>query len=185
VEHFVISKLINMLINSFLEVEKGVVCGVFSGNKGCVNCLAGTLGSLYFAPIFSTPPLLNFLTNMAYTYSFEKLQVWQKSISLVKSIYLMTQKFPKEELFGLSSQIRRAAVSIPTNLAEGVARKSSKDQAHFSNIAYSSLTELLNLLIIAHELNMLPTESYESLRNQIEEISRMINALKTKQSSRV
>jgi four helix bundle protein len=118
---------------------------------------------------------------MAYSYSFEKLQVWQKSIALVKSIYPMTQKFPKEELFGLTNQIRRSAVSVPTNLAEGVARKSNKDQAHFSTIAYSSLKELLNLLIIARELDFIPNSTYDDCRTQIDEIARMIVSLRNKQ----
>ena len=97
--------------------------------------------------------------------NFEKLKVWQNAIRLVMAIYRCTQSFPQEEKFGLSSQIRRAVVAIPTNIAEGVARKTAKDQAHFSTIAYSSLTEVLNLLIIAKELNLVNPSDYDFCRN--------------------
>lgn len=119
---------------------------------------------------------------MAYSYSFEKLQVWQKSMQLVKGIYQVTMLFPKEERYGITDQIRRSVVSIPTNIAEGVARKTAKDQAHFSTIAFGSLTELLNLLIIARELEYMPISTYESCRIQIDEIARMLNGLRKSQS---
>jgi len=119
---------------------------------------------------------------MAYSYSFEKLQVWQKSIVLVKGVYQLTKQFPKEEKFGLTDQIKRSAVSIPTNIAEGVARKTDKDQAYFSTIAFGSLTELLNLLIIARELTYIPASSYDSFRDQIDEISRMLIGLRKSQN---
>jgi four helix bundle protein len=118
---------------------------------------------------------------MAYLYSFEKLQVWQKSIVLVKDIYQMTGRFPKEERFGLTDQIKRSVVSIPTNIAEGVARKTDKNKAYFSTIAFGSLTELVNLLIIARELAYIPASSYDSFRDQIDEISRMLIALRNSQ----
>ena len=119
---------------------------------------------------------------MAYSYSFEKLQVWQKSICLVKGIYEITQLFPKEERYGITDQIRRSVISIPTNIAEGVARKTNKDQAYFSTIAFGSLTELINLLIIARELEYLSVDSYESCRAQIDEVARMLNGLRKSQS---
>jgi len=77
-------------------------------------------------------------------FSFEKLVVWQKSKDLSIHIYRITSSFPKEEKFGLISQLRRCAVSIASNLAEGSGRNSSKDKARFSEIAYGSLLELLN-----------------------------------------
>ncbi|AEE50013.1 four helix bundle protein [Haliscomenobacter hydrossis] len=120
---------------------------------------------------------------MAYSYSFEKLQVWQKSIHLVKNIYQITKQFPKEERFGFTSQMQRSAVSIPTNIAEGVSRKTSKAQAHFSTIAFGSLTELVNLLIIARELDYISISSYNSCREHIDEISRMLIALRKSQES--
>jgi four helix bundle protein len=119
---------------------------------------------------------------MAYSYSFEKLQVWQKSIVLVKAIYQLTRQFPKEERFGLTDQIKRSVVSIPTNIAEGVARKTDKDQAYFSTIAFGSLTELVNLLIIARELEYLTIHAYESCRAQIDEVARMLNGLRKSQT---
>ncbi len=82
-----------------------------------------------------------------YCYPFERLRVWQSARELAKAVYLLTARFPQRELYGLTSQCNRAAVSIAANLAEGSARTSRKDQAHFSEIAYSSLTELACLLI--------------------------------------
>lgn len=84
-----------------------------------------------------------------YTYSFEKLEVWVESKDFAKRIYLVTSKFPDTEKFGLTSQLRRASVSISSNIAEGSARKSYKDKAHFSTIAFGSAVEVLNQLIIA------------------------------------
>ena len=80
-------------------------------------------------------------------YSFEKLASWQHARKLAAWIYVVTQKFPSEEKFGLTSQMRRAAVSIASNLAEGTSRTTVKDQFHFSTISYSSTIELLNDLI--------------------------------------
>jgi len=82
----------------------------------------------------------------------EKLQTWIESVDLVLNIYKATEKFPKEEKFGLTTQIRRAAVSIPTNIAEGAAQNSSKEFAHFVSIAQGSASELETELIIAYRL---------------------------------
>lgn len=114
-------------------------------------------------------------------FSFEKLIVWQKSKDLSISIYKVTTKFPNEEKFGLISQLRRCAISVASNLAEGSGRHSNKDKARFSEIAFGSLLELLNQLIISNELKFLSNETLANLRNQIEEISRMINALRKSQ----
>ena len=81
-------------------------------------------------------------------YSFEKLIVWQKSRKLAVLIYKITLVFPKEELFGLTSQMRRCSISIPSNIAEGSGRQTSKEKARFTEIAYSSALELLNQLMI-------------------------------------
>lgn len=120
---------------------------------------------------------------MAYIYehSFEKLMVWKKSKELVKLLYNATKQFPADEKYGLVSQIRRAAISIPTNLAEGSARKTAKDQAHFSTIAYGSLMELLNLIIISFELGYVSEELFQETRGQVREISMMLNALRNTQ----
>ena len=97
-----------------------------------------------------------------YQYSFEKLEVWQLSIEFVKDIYNLTKTFPVEEKFCLVSQINRAVVSIPSNIAEGTSRNSGKDKAHFMNIAYGSTMELLTQLIISKELGYIDNESYNS-----------------------
>lgn len=113
-----------------------------------------------------------------YTYPFEKLEVWRLSKRLVVDIYKITGKFPTEERFGLVNQMRRAAVSISSNLAEGSGRNTAKDQAYFYNIAYSSLMELLNQLLIAFDLKWIEEEELNRLRSEIEVISVKINALR-------
>ncbi|HEY1080747.1 MAG TPA: four helix bundle protein, partial [Prosthecobacter sp.] len=85
-------------------------------------------------------------------FPFEKLEVWQDARRLVGAVYQETKDFPKSELYGMTSQINRAAVSVANNLAEGAARASMKDQAHFSNQAYGSLMETASDLIIATDL---------------------------------
>lgn len=116
-----------------------------------------------------------------HTFSFEKLTVWVDSKELVKMIYSITKQFPDEEKFGLISQLRRASISIASNLAEGTSRMTNKDKAHFTTIAYSSLMEVLNQIIIANELEYIPTSDYEKLRQQIEKVANKLNALKRAQ----
>lgn len=116
-----------------------------------------------------------------YQYSFEKLEAWRKSKELVKTIYQVAHTLPNEEKFGIISQMKRAAVSIASNLAEGSARKTNKDQAHFTTISYGSLMELLNLSIIAFELEYISEKFYLDIRVQIQEISAMLNALRISQ----
>jgi len=89
-----------------------------------------------------------------YVYSFEKLEVWKESKKLTKIIYQITSRYPENEKFGLTSQLRRASISVCSNLAEGSARITSKDKAHFSTMAYSSLIEVLNQIIISYELDL-------------------------------
>jgi len=86
--------------------------------------------------------------------SYKELVVWQKSIALVKVIYELTKNFPRSEQFGVVSQMRRAAVSIPSNIAEGYGRKSSKEYKQFYSIAYGSALELDTQLIICRELEL-------------------------------
>jgi len=112
-----------------------------------------------------------------YTFSFERLEVWNKSRQLAKSTYKVTQSFPDSEKFGIVSQLRRAVVSICSNIAEGSSRRSKKDQAHFYNIAYSSLMETLNQLIISNDLDYLDNELLAELRKEIHVISLMLNNL--------
>ena len=113
-----------------------------------------------------------------YTYSFEKLHVWQQARLLTKEVYITTSSFPGEEKFGLVSQMRRAVISVSSNIAEGSSRKSEKDQAHFYTTAYSSLVELLNQLILSFDLELIQKEEYDELRTSIELISNQLNNLR-------
>jgi four helix bundle protein len=113
-----------------------------------------------------------------HTYSFEKLEVWQLSRKLVVRIYKITALFPTEEKFGMISQMRRASVSICSNIAEGSGRKTAKDQASFYNISYSSLLELLNQLIISVDLGWLSDEQLIKMRTVIEILSNKLNSLR-------
>ncbi len=118
---------------------------------------------------------------MAYKFSFEKLNVWVDSKELVKLIYLTTNKFPSEEKFGLTNQLRRASISVASNLAEGTSRNTNKDKAHFSTMAFSSLMEVLNQIIIAKELNFIEEIDYQAIRTETEKISNKLNALRKSQ----
>jgi four helix bundle protein len=113
-----------------------------------------------------------------HTYSFEKLEAWQLSKKLVIRIYALTDKFPHSEKFGLVLQMRRSCISISSNLAEGSGRRSAKDQAHFYNLAYSSLMELLNQILIAGDLKWINDEDILECRKCCELISAKINALR-------
>jgi four helix bundle protein len=115
-------------------------------------------------------------------YSFEKLACWQHSRKFTSWIYSTTKDFPSEEKFGIVMQMRRAALSIASNLAEGSSRKSSKDQSHFSTMAYSSTIELLNDLIIAFDLLFLSEKLYETGRNLIEQQTFLIAQLRASQN---
>jgi len=112
-----------------------------------------------------------------YTFSFERLDVWNKSRLPTKRIYKLTQNFPESEKFGMVGQLRRAIISVCSNIAEGSFRKSKKDQVHFYNIAFSSLMETLNQLIISNDLEYLDSQSLTELRNEIHTISMMLNGL--------
>jgi four helix bundle protein len=102
------------------------------------------------------------------------LEVWQESRELVKDIYVATYHFPPQEKFGLTSQLRRAAISISSNIAEGSSRRSQKDQARFYEIAYGSLIEVLNQLILAQDLEYLNPDRLEAIRPKIDRIGRML-----------
>jgi four helix bundle protein len=111
------------------------------------------------------------------TYSFEKLNVWQKSKKLAVTIYKITRDFPKEEILGLTSQMRRCSISISSNIAEGTGRHSAKDKARFTEIAYGSALELLNQIIISKDIEFMSYENYTLLRMEVDEISLMLDAL--------
>jgi four helix bundle protein len=109
-------------------------------------------------------------------FSFEKLEIWQLSRMLSIKIYKITSEFPKEELYGLTSQLRRAAVSVSSNIAEGNSRLSQKDKAHFIEVAFSSLMEIMNQLIISKDLDFITEEELNTFRKDIGELSNKINA---------
>src|SRR6202011_5553021 len=117
-------------------------------------------------------------------YPFEKLRVCQAARALAKETYLTTSKFPQREVYGLTSQCNRAAVSVAANLAEGSSRRSRKDQPHFSEIAYGSLMELACLLIVAKDVGVLSENSEADLRGGIEHVSAQLNALHRSQRAR-
>lgn len=108
---------------------------------------------------------------------FKNLIVYQKSKDLVMQVYALLKQFPDEERFALCGQIRRAAISIPSNIAEGMARMSNKDQSHFLNIAYGSLMELYAQLDIAHDLGYINQNEYDKIEISINEIDKMIVSL--------
>lgn len=107
----------------------------------------------------------------------EKLDVWKKSIDFVIALYKATENFPKDEKFGLTSQLRRAAVSIAANIAEGAARKSSKEFVHFLSNSQGSTSEVETELLIAYRLEYLHERTYQSLCSPLDEIGRMLTGL--------
>jgi four helix bundle protein len=109
--------------------------------------------------------------------SYRDLRVWQCSMKLVTHVYAITQQFPKQEIYGLVSQMRRSAVSIPSNIAEGKGRMTDPDRAHFFAHARGSLLELETQVLISRELNYVSVEDCGSLMRQLSEVGRMLNAL--------
>ena len=105
------------------------------------------------------------------------LEVWKRGIDLVTKVYQITLDFPKEEVYGLTSQMRRAGVSVPANIAEGASRHSDKEFIQFLYIALGSLTELDTHFIISHNLEYLNKETYHDLSKEAEEIGRMLSGL--------
>jgi four helix bundle protein len=109
--------------------------------------------------------------------NFTDLKAWRVGHQIVLEIYALSKTFPREELFGLVSQIRRAAVSITSNLAEGFSRSTAKDKAHFYAITLGSLTEVQNQILIAKDLGYIPEELTNSVLEKIMETIRMTNGL--------
>lgn len=113
-------------------------------------------------------------------YSFEKLKVWQEAKNLVVEVYHLLDTFPSIEKYALCDQIRRAIVSVPSNIAEGSGRRSLKEQIHFLEISYGSLMETYNQLLIAIDLTYITQESVESIKPRIDDVAKMINGLHNK-----
>jgi four helix bundle protein len=109
--------------------------------------------------------------------SHKRLDVWLKSFELTKSIYEVTKKFPAEEKYGLVSQMRRSAVSIPSNIAEGAARQTNKDAIHFFIVARGSLSELDTQMELSHFLDMINNADYQLLTEQINSVDSLLSGL--------
>jgi len=109
--------------------------------------------------------------------NYKDLDIWKRSIELVEEIYRLTKTFPKEELYGLTSQMRRAAISIPSNIAEGFTRLHNKEYRQFLYISLGSCAELNTQIIISSRLSYLSNEKANRTINEIEEISKMIMGL--------
>ena len=120
-----------------------------------------------------------------YSFSFEKLEVWQLARNFTAFVYQISEKFPNHEKYGLASQLRRASISITSNLAEGAGRTSSKEQANFYQRAYSSAMEAINQLIIANDLKYINHTELDLARSQVSEISNKINALRKAALSKI
>ena len=112
---------------------------------------------------------------MEKTHSFKDLIVWQKAHQFVLAIYNVTKQFPKEEIFALTSQVRRAAVSIAANISEGHKKKTIPNQLNYLNISEGSLEEVKYYLILSKDLNYIKETEYLALFNSAEEVGRLIN----------
>ena len=122
---------------------------------------------------------------MEKTHSFRDLIVWQKAHQFVLEIYNTTKQFPKEEIFALTSQVRRAAISIAANISEGYKKKTIPNQLNYLNISESSLEEVKYYLILAKDLNYFDNTTFEHLSNSADEVGRLINGYEKAISSRL
>ena len=107
----------------------------------------------------------------------KRLDVWRRSVDFVVRVYEQTKAFPREEEFGLKSQLRRAAVSVPSNIAEGLTRRSRNEKLHYLNIAQSSLSEIDTQLEIVQKLGFLDRETHDVLINELVGIEKMLSGL--------
>lgn len=108
---------------------------------------------------------------------YRDLIVWQRAIALVVAVYELVADFPREEIYGLSSQMKRAGVSIPSNIAEGSRRRGAKDIAHFLTIAYGSASELETQVEIAKRLNLVTVDKFVKVDSLLEEVLKMLNTM--------
>ncbi|MBI2029203.1 four helix bundle protein [Candidatus Gottesmanbacteria bacterium] len=114
---------------------------------------------------------------MTYIKSYKELIVWQKSIELVKEVYILTNKFPKSELYGIVNQMRRAAISIPSNIAEGYGRSSIREYKQSFSIAYGSALELETQIIISKKLQFMENKEFSRIESLLEEVLKMLNKM--------
>lgn len=122
----------------------------------------------------------NFGGYMSKIKSYKDLKVWNRSMNLVEHVYRLCEELPKAERFGLTSQIQRSAVTVPTNIAEGFGRRHRKEYRQFLYISYASLSELETLLMLAVRVEYLIQSSVDSLLGEIDEIQRMLRTLISK-----
>ena len=113
-------------------------------------------------------------------HNYKNLQIWQQAMALVEDIYKLTASFPIEERFGLASQMNRAAISIPSNIAEGAGRNSDKDFAHFISIAIGSLYELNTQIVLSERLGFINQTQSQELQNQLDNLQRKSVSFKSK-----
>ena len=109
--------------------------------------------------------------------SFKELKVWQMGMEIVKDVYQLTKKFPKEELYGLASQMRRSAISVPSNIAEGFKRYHAREYRQFLHIALGSVAELETQLIISKELAFITESELRNISEKIDHLSKMLSSL--------
>ena len=110
-------------------------------------------------------------------HNYKELKVWQKARELVKFTYQLTKKFPKEEIYSLTSQVRRAVVSIPSNIAEGAGHTSKKEFSRFLEIAYASTCELDTQIILSYDLEFINQTKLNESASYLEELQKMLNGL--------
>ena len=122
---------------------------------------------------------------MSYIKSYKELIVWQKAIELVREIFRLTGKFPKSELYGLVSQMRRASVAIPSNIAEGYGRRSRKEYTQFYSIAYGSGLELETQIFISKDLGFAPYKDFEKSEMILSEVLKMLNSMIAKLNAKL
>jgi four helix bundle protein len=113
------------------------------------------------------------------TFGFEKLEVWQQAVQYASQIYALTKAFPSDERFGITSQLRRSAVSISANIAEGSSRSTGKDFARFVEIAYGSLMENVSETTIAAQQSLLSPSQFADLRTRADKLARMLSGLRS------
>ncbi|NVJ47759.1 MAG: four helix bundle protein [Cytophagia bacterium] len=113
-------------------------------------------------------------------HKYRELEIWKRAIDLTVDVYALTQRFPEDEKFGLTSQIKRAAVSVPSNIAEGAGRNSNKEFNQFLGISTGSIFEVETQLILAERLNFLSSDQIEEVLNRSNELVRMTKSLKSK-----
>jgi len=113
-------------------------------------------------------------------YSYKNLDAYKQAKILVKAVYTLLRKFPKEEQYALCDQLRRAVISVPSNIAEGSGRTSMKDQAHFIEMSYGSLMEVSCQIDIAHDLNYITQEEMMGIEQQIKIVAALLSGLRSK-----